>query len=149
MRALVVDPAVRTIAEIDHRSGDDARALCKLIGATLLDSGTIGFVGGIAAVAFVDDSGLLKRLPCFRVEGYAHPLAGKALVLGCDRFGQTVECPLTREELESRLRWVDGAHAIASVRAKQAIAAAQHRARGLNVETDEEGLVNVITAGRT
>jgi hypothetical protein len=101
MRAILVDPAARTVTEVDYCGGDDPRHICALIGAESLDSGRLATFDGVQALAFVDDSGLLRSNACFRFEGYAHPLAGKALILGCDRFGNTVACPLTREEVES------------------------------------------------
>jgi hypothetical protein len=145
MRAILVDPAARTVTEVDYCGGDDPRHICALIGAESLDSGRLATFDGVQALAFVDDSGLLRSNACFRFEGYAHPLAGKALILGCDRFGNTVACPLTREEVEARIRWVAQAHALAAERAQRAIDAAYYRSMGCEVETDESGLVNVIT----
>lgn len=147
MRGFLIDPAARQITELDYRGGDDPKAICALIGADCLDSGTLGRFAGVLCVAMVADDGLLKPNACFRFEGYLQPLAGKALILGCNNEGRTIACPLTLEQVQSRVHWVDQAHALAKVRADQAISAAYYRSMGCEVETEQGGLVNVITPG--
>lgn len=145
-RAILVDPVSRTITALTL--ANDHKAVQAAIGARCLDTATIARDGRMHVLAVVDDSGLIQGLPCFRFDGYHHPLAGKAVLLGCDRAGETVDCPLDIEAVTARVRWLEAAHALAQTRADIAISAAQHRADGFNVETSADGLSNVITAGR-
>lgn len=144
MKAFLVDPAARTVHAVDVT--DDIKAARSLIGVGTVDTALIDRAGAVSVMAIVDDTGLLKSLPCFRFGDYRQPLAGKALLLGCDQYGASVDCPLELGDIEARTQWVDSAHAIAQARANQASSAADYRARGFNVETSESGLVNVITA---
>ena len=58
---------------------------------------------------FVDDEGLFKEdQKFFATFDYPQPLAGKALVVGVDREGETIPPSITLEELEARILFVDG-----------------------------------------
>lgn len=148
-RAILVDPVARAITALEI--ANDHRAIQAVISADCLASATIerSRDGAPSVMAVVDDSGLIKGLPCFRFSGYRNPLAGRAVLIGCDYAGETVSCPLDIEIAKSRVSWVESAHAVAQARANVAIDAAKHRAAGLTVETSEDGLVNIITAGRS
>jgi hypothetical protein len=76
----------------------------------------------------------LKPLPRFLLCGYARTLAGKAVILGSDLNGRTVECPLTRDEVAARVKWVAHAHALAQERAARALNAAHRRQAGGGLE---------------
>lgn len=58
---------------------------------------------------FVDDEGLFKEeQKYFITSDYMQPLAGMALVVGCDNEGNTIPPNITLEELEARVLFVDG-----------------------------------------
>lgn len=129
LRAFLIDPEARTITELDYEGGDDPQVICRLIGAKSIDSASLACVDDVVAAAFVDDEGLLNPNACFRFDGYPHPLAGKALILGCNRHGYIVGCPLTLERLTTGIRWVDQALALAKVRADRPLITASAASR--------------------
>lgn len=144
LHAVLIEPQTRTVRDFDYHGGGDPRAMCAIIGAKTLDTASVFAAHDVLAIAYVDDVGLIQGKPCFRFTGYAHPLAGKTLVLGCDRSGCTVDCPLSAEQFRPRVHWVQSAHALAQERAARAIDAAYYRSMGCEVETEQSGLVNLI-----
>jgi hypothetical protein len=132
MRAIVVDPHARTISEMD--CGADPRQICAAIGADALDTAMVGAIGDVSLTAWIDETAALKPLPRFLLCGYARTLAGKAVILGSDLNGRTVECPLTRDEVAARVKWVAHAHALAQERAARALNAAHRRQAGGGLE---------------
>jgi hypothetical protein len=82
LTAYLIDPAACTVTEVAHT--DDFRQIYTLIGADCFTAVT-AYENGDSI--YVDDEGLLRnpRPPMFLHRNYPDPLAGKGLVLGCDR----------------------------------------------------------------
>lgn len=75
IRAVTIDPR-NSLAEIRRHIG------CGLIDMVRIDRNHC---------VVVDDNGLSDELPCFtELKDYASPLAGNLLIVGNDRFGETV-----------------------------------------------------------
>lgn len=56
-------------------------------------------------VMFVDDNGLITNPEHFVIwKDYPQPLAGRALILGCDDDGDSVACSLTEEWVRENTR---------------------------------------------
>lgn len=102
-KTFLIDPHTMTVTEVQY-SGE-YKHIYQLIEADCYDCARINKQGdGL----FVDDEGLFKEEQRFFLhEDYPQPLAGKALVLGCDMDnGETVAPHTTLAELQSKVRWV-------------------------------------------
>jgi hypothetical protein len=98
----LIDPFERTITPVYYDGQLDS--LYALLGCDL-----VTVAGCRRYDLFVDDEGLLKPGQKFFMHlDYPQPLAGKALVVGCDNAGITIPPDTTLEELEARVMWVDG-----------------------------------------
>ena len=109
MRAYLIDPFDKTVTEVDY-SGD-FKDIYKFIGAACFDCARFSEHNNDAA--YVDDEGLFKAGQAFFMIGEYHtPLAGKALVLGCDyESGETI-CAET-EMSDLKVKWVSQADLMA------------------------------------
>lgn len=94
---LLIDPAAQSITPWTY-NGDyrTIRAVLR-IGASPF---TIVYLPNSDCI-FVDDEGLLKPVDWFfAVKGYPQPIAGRGLVLGANRYGDSVSARTTLEELQ-------------------------------------------------
>lgn len=107
MRAILVDPRTRTIAEVVYAGV--YTDIYKHIEADCFDAVTVKEdKDGSRETLWVDDEGLYRTdQKFFRWRGYAQPLAGKALLLGTDETGESVATKMTLAEVESMVRWDD------------------------------------------
>ena len=145
VKAVLIDPGARTVRDLPIPR-DDPAEWNHLIGCDLMHIGRAPIPGVMFAV---DDGGLLKPNACFVLLGYAQPLAGKALLVGCDQWGETIDCPLDADGAAALVvAWVPQETALAQVRTDIALGAAEARAYGLEVKTSPDGLCNVISARR-
>jgi hypothetical protein len=104
MQAYLIDPQSRTIKTVEHPGGIDS--IYKLIEAGTFDLARFNDKGdGI----FVDDEGLLHGpvYQFFGIRGYAQPLAGKGLVLGCDEEGNSVSPSVPFTWMRSNTFWIE------------------------------------------
>ena len=102
MKALLIDPFMETVQEIDY-SGDwkDIRTLLKCDIFT-----TVYFDDMSTDSVFVDDEGLyVENQRFFKLGGYPQPLAGYGLVLGCNEEGDSVDCMSTLEDVAKQVEW--------------------------------------------
>ena len=107
MKAYLIDPYAMTVEEVQY-SGDynDIYALTDCQTFTCLtfneDEDTL----------FLDDEGLIngKEQAFFRLvdtpSGDTYPLVGKALVLGCNEEGESVEPKITLEGLRNQVQFI-------------------------------------------
>ncbi len=101
MKAYVIDPINRQVYEVDY-SGD-YRQIYQHIDADTFDVVTINKHGD---ALFVDDEGLFKENQhFFFIQGYPQPLAGKALVLGTTREGESVSPKVSIETIKDDVRF--------------------------------------------
>lgn len=94
MKALLIDPAFRTITKVDYTG--DFRQIYELIDADNFDVVSVAGPDDKEVSVFVDGEGLLNNNPhgWFTIEGYAQPLRGRGLVLGTDEYGESVDAPI-------------------------------------------------------
>jgi hypothetical protein len=101
MKGLLIDPIKRTITQVEH-SGD-YRQIYELLSdpenGLAVDDFNIVQLDRINTV-YVDGEGLLKDpRHFFLLKGYAQPLAGRGLVIGCDHLGDSISTTLTAAAL--------------------------------------------------
>lgn len=103
MRSILIDPFTRTVSEVEY-SGKYEQ-IYELVDCDTYDCVRINKYGD---AIFVDDEGLIKEKEqkFFLHEDYPNPLAGKGLILGCDKEGESVEPHTTIGEVAAKVQWV-------------------------------------------
>lgn len=103
MRAILIDPKNKSVSEVEYDG--NYKSIYKLI-----DCGTFTVIQiDETESIIIDDEGLFKSLDSqepddfFLWEGYNQPLAGKGLILGVDREGESVATKLTVEEVKAKV----------------------------------------------
>lgn len=102
-KTLLIDPFTQTITEVEYRG--EYTQIYELIDAECFDVARINRNGD---ALFVDDEGLHREGQAFFMhKDYPQPLAGKALLLGCNlEDGETVAPTETLEELTANVSFV-------------------------------------------
>jgi len=101
MKAYLIDPYEHSITKIDY-SGD-YHDIYKLIDCQTFDC--VGFNGD--DTLYVDDEGLYKDNPeFFMIKGYPQPLCGKALVLGYDVDGNSIDPKVSLTKLKGMVTFI-------------------------------------------
>ena len=109
MKAILINPEEKSITEVEH--DDSINDIKELIQAELFDVVRINEVGD---VLFVDDEGLYNADHFFCLQGCDSPLAGRALLLGTDHEGRSVEPMLESvETLEDKVSFISIEEAVA------------------------------------
>jgi hypothetical protein len=103
-RAVLIDPAIRLITEVQFSGGRPQ----ELVGDVCLDFFPIakhtdgGFDQGCA-----DDGGLLGGpVYAFRFDNCENPIAGRCLVIGADRYGETCDARMSLAFIEDHVEWL-------------------------------------------
>lgn len=109
MKAYLIDPFARAIIQVEHVG--DYRDIHRHIGVDRMDAAMVGAVQlgeqRIDVTLYVDDEGIYQQPQAwFAVVDYPHPIPGKALCLGTDYRGETVEPPVTLQQLAARIQWL-------------------------------------------
>lgn len=107
MRTILICPYTQTISEVDHNG--DYRQIYDLLSyddirVNVFDAVNIGERNAI----FVDDEGLFKpqsQQKFFWYFGIDAPLAGRGLIIACDRKGESKETKLPISEVQKNVRW--------------------------------------------
>lgn len=104
MRAILIDPATRTIEEVEHDG--DWQQIGRLISYRgEQETFTIVELDG-NAVLYLDDNGLCKdELSTFHWGLYAPVLAGKGLILDTNVDGDTVGTTYPLELVRNQVTW--------------------------------------------
>ena len=106
MKAYLIDPINKIVSVVDYNG--DYQTINKLINSQRGFDAVYGFRN--EDTLYVDDEGLLRKENyCFEFtydNGHVAPLMGKALVLGTDAEGESVEVKSSLEEVESKIKWV-------------------------------------------
>jgi hypothetical protein len=104
MKAYLIDPYETIVTEVEY-SGE-YEDIYELIDCETFDC--VGFKGFVDTI-YIDDEGLYKEdRRFFMVDGYPNPLCGKALVLGTDKDGNSVEPKTSLTDLRGMIsfpRW--------------------------------------------
>ena len=107
MKAYLIDPFARAITEVEYNG--DYNEIYDLIDCDVFACVDIDCKGN---TVFIDDEGLItgKEQEFFNIthdeQGASQPLAGKGLVLGTDKEGESVAPSLTIEELRKRVKFI-------------------------------------------
>ena len=116
MKGILIDPFTRTITERDiARDGlkdiyDSISAECFCCVA--LDRGD---------ALYCDDEGLYREnQEFFAIGRYPQPIAGRALILGCDPEGNSVTPKVSLDTVRKHVRWLTPAETVAKYREAQA-----------------------------
>lgn len=155
MKSVLINPYTRTVStvEIDEKA-EGLEQYYRLIGCDYIEHFALTDKDGL----FINEEGMLMQsvrndegepvLQAYFMLGDGTVIAGKALVVGGDDEGNTVESELG-EEFFSRLfgggfwRWLDSPdQAMRALHDKQAAIRAEYEAKGFNVDqAGEFGLI--------
>lgn len=103
MKAILIDPHSETISEVFYDG--NWKTIAQWIDADLFDVVQIGNDDLI----YVDDDGLSKHgQKFFYMQGWPHPLAGKALVLGDSHYGEVEDVHTDIELFRNSIKFMDG-----------------------------------------
>lgn len=101
MKSYLIDPFAQSVTVVDYTG--NYKNIYEHIKATCF---TTVQINPQQDMIFVDDEGLFKKDQAFfRFHGYDQPLAGRGLVLGTDRRGESVEPKCTIEWLSRVISW--------------------------------------------
>jgi hypothetical protein len=106
-RAILIDPEARSIRELQSDCSLDS--IHELVGAETLDHGRLAVRddGGFD-YGWVDDDGLISGKPvhAFLLPIGNSPIAGRCLIIGSDRHGETCGCRLPLAALFRDVTWL-------------------------------------------
>lgn len=107
-RTILIDPVVRSITELE--SAATVAALHELIGAPTLDNFRLALFDqdGHVDMGWVDDGGLSRGEPvhAFLFPRAKDPIAGKCVIIGANRMGETTSCRIPVEILRQDVTWL-------------------------------------------
>jgi hypothetical protein len=107
-RAILIDPEARRITELETEI--TVAALHELIGAETLDNFRLALFDedGHVDMGWVDDGGLSRGLPihAFLFPRAKDPVAGKCVIIGASRMGDTTSCRIPIEILRQDVTWL-------------------------------------------
>ena len=97
MHALLIDPETQFITSLSIDT-DDYERIRQVIGCQSL---TVAANLPTHDTVFVDRAALVNGTPrhFFRFAGCRHPIAGRAVVVGCDHVGDSVDAHVTSNAL--------------------------------------------------
>jgi len=102
MKAILIDPHAETIAEVVYDG--DWRSIGRWIDADTFDCVYIDNHD----TAYVDDEGLFRdRQKFFYINGWPHPLAGKALILGDGEDGNSTDAHTSVDHFRGQVKFMD------------------------------------------
>jgi hypothetical protein len=100
MRAYLIDPALRTVTEVEYNG--DYKTIYDLI-----DCRTFQIIHLDEDCVYLDDEGRFKPQPHWFILGiFPEPLCGKALILGQDEEGDSVEPKMSVERATAYVHFV-------------------------------------------
>ena len=107
-RAILIDPEARRITELEIEV--TVPALHELTGAETLDNFRLALFDedGHVDMGWVDDGGLSRGLPvhAFLFPRTKDPVAGKCVIIGANRMGETASCRIHVEILRQDVTWL-------------------------------------------
>ena len=116
MKAIIVDTPNHEIYEQDIDDNDLKRYLSF---GHYYSSGFDMVYLTLTEAMFVDDEGLVRNLPLFELKGHEGLLAGKAVILGMNEEGESVDTTLSVERVVDAVTWrddVEYSHSETSIR---------------------------------
>ena len=107
----LIDPYTNSVKRVEVKG--DYKAIYPFIDCQTFDIARVENNGdGI----YVDDEGLLTLTPetrFFTYDGYPNPLAGKGLMLGCNRAGDSINVKLSLAAVTKKIKF----YSLAEIRA--------------------------------
>jgi hypothetical protein len=108
-RAILIDPEMHSIRELEIAG--TVPELHELIGAETLGTFRLAAFDedGHVDIGWIDDVGLTRGEPvyAFLFPRAKDPIAGRCLIIGADRFGETAPCRIPVELLRQDVSWLD------------------------------------------
>ena len=108
MTGILIDPFLKKLTNVNVKTDNTLHDMYKHIGCSLVEVVSFGDVNDL----WVDEEGLLKptgEQRFFKVSNlpYLHNgvIAGRGLILGSTREGETISSSLTIEEVTPRISW--------------------------------------------
>lgn len=99
MRAILINPFDKSVSEVDY-SGD-YHDIYKLI-----DCQTFTVASDDQVDIWLDDEGLFKKEQAFFwYQGMGQPFAGKGLILGYDKDGESIATTADIDSVTNKIRW--------------------------------------------
>lgn len=96
IKAYLLDPAARTLAEVEIETGHPTKSIAARIGCACIDAIAIDRTNTV----YLDDNGLTDGLTCItKLEGFPNPLAGKLVIAGNGPEGETIAPTLSAEQI--------------------------------------------------
>lgn len=107
-RAIMIDPEARRITELEIEI--TVAKLHELTGAETLDSFRLAAFDedGHVDMGWIDDGGLSRGLPihAFLFPRAKDPIAGKCVIIGANRMGETASARIPVELLRQDVTWL-------------------------------------------
>jgi hypothetical protein len=106
-RVILIDPEARSVREL--QSSLSLAAMHELVGAETLDHATLAeHPGGGCDSGWLADDGLMRGTPvhAFKLPVSKDPFAGRCLIIGADRYGETADAVLPLAILHRDLTWL-------------------------------------------
>lgn len=90
IKAILIDPKEKTVSRV-YLPKDDTDAIDRILGCSTF---TVPCILEHNDSLYIDDEGLFKdELHFFMLKDYAQPIAGRALIIGCDEeTGDSKDC---------------------------------------------------------
>jgi hypothetical protein len=106
-RVILIDPEARSIRELESDGSLDS--LHRLVGAASIDSfGIAAYDNGGQDMGWVDDEGLTRGKPvhAFLLPIAKDPIAGRCLIIGANRHGETSSARFPLALLRQDVSWL-------------------------------------------
>lgn len=107
VKAILIDPFSRKIEQVQVVG--DYKAIYPFIQADMFEC--VSFDENSGDTCYVDEEGLMKdNQMFFMIEGYPTPLAGRALIIGSNDEGESVDCTCTSADIIKKVRFMTPVH---------------------------------------
>lgn len=105
IRGIVIDPWSKKVHAVIQRGW----GLSEMYAALSHEKNAVEDINSVSLgriYLWVDGEGQLKPdIPCWKLNGYPQPLAGKGLLLGIDEAGENCQCNLDVTHVKSMITW--------------------------------------------
>ena len=96
IKAYLLDPAARTLAEVEIETGHPTKSIAARIGCARIDAMALDQTNTV----YLDDDGLTDGLTCItKLDGFPNPLAGKLVIAGTGPEGEAEAPTLSAEQI--------------------------------------------------
>ena len=109
--ALLLDATNKTITEIELGDFQDIQDKigCRCFAIIDLGQGVDYLYDdeGLLNEAYIDDDGIKHNMFGIQIKGYHQVVMGNALISGHNEEGETVDCPVSKKQVESVVTFVE------------------------------------------